>query len=155
MGFKIRVKVQGFKELEKQLKELGKAAKKVQRTAATKAIRPMRQAVKAECPKDSGALKKSIDSKVSTKGDKVSAIVGSNTAILEDGTKASEKDEGPRAARHLHLVISGHITEDGTAVPANNFLERGAEASRAECLDIYAEELKRGIEKVVDETGGK
>ncbi|MCG3181197.1 MAG: hypothetical protein BIFFINMI_03572 [Phycisphaerae bacterium] len=151
-----KFKIDGLKELEAQLKDLAseKTAKKILRSAATKAIRPMRKEAKAQCPKDTGALKKSIDSKVNQRGMRVSAIVGSDTSVLEDGTKATAKDQGPRAARHLHLVINGHITPEGKAVPANDFLTRAAQATQGQCLTIYEDSVRDGIERAVDETGG-
>lgn len=152
MSSSVRVQIDGLKELQKQLKELAdpKTAKKVLRRAATAAIRPMRKAVKADCPVDSGGLRKSIDSKVSLKGARVSAIVGSDTSVMEDGKKGEKSTSNVRAARILHLVLFGHITDEGQAVPGHNFLQKGFEDSQAQCLSIYADKLREGIENAVD-----
>jgi HK97 gp10 family phage protein len=153
----LTVTLKGAKELEKQLKELAKksTATKYLRRAATAAIRPMRKACKAECPVDTGALKKSIDSKVSVKNYGVSAIVGSDTAVMDDKKKEGKGTESVvRAARILHLVLFGHITESGTAVPGNNFLEKGYHDAIDQTLSTYSAKLKEGIEKAVDEAKG-
>jgi hypothetical protein len=152
MSFKFQI--EGIKELEAQLKELAseKTAKKILRTAATKAIRPMRRAAKEECPVDSGGLKKSIDSQVSQKGMRVNAIVGSDTAVMEDGKKGEKSASTVRAARILHLVINGHISDTGQAIPANDFLSRAAGSTQAECLGVYSDTVKQGIEDATDET---
>jgi HK97 gp10 family phage protein len=144
----VRMKIEGVEELLRKLATLAseKTATKLQRQAATAAIRPMRSAAKSECPVDEGGLKKSIDSKVSNRGLKVTAIVGSNTAVMEDGRKSTGKDEGPRAARHLHLVINGHITPEGEAIPGNNFLGRAYDATAAQAEKIYSDKLAEGYD---------
>jgi HK97 gp10 family phage protein len=154
MAFKIKVKIDGVKELTRQLKELAKSstAKKYQRRALTSAIRPMRKAVRSECPVDDGALKKSMDSKVSVKNYGASAIVGSDTAVMDDKKKEGKGSESVvRASRVLHLVLFGHIAENGKAVMGNNFLEKGFNSSIAQCKEIYIDKLKEGIEKAVGE----
>ncbi len=156
-NFSLWFKLDGIEKLEKQLKALAdpKTAKKIQRRAATAAIRPMRAACKEACPVDTGALKKSIDSKVSVKNRGVSAIVGADTAVMEDGKKGEKSESTVRAARVLHLVCFGFIDPSGKAVPGNNFLERGYHITIDRCQKIYADKLREGLEKAADEAGGK
>lgn len=159
----LRLKIDGIRELERQLKELAgqKVATKILRSAATAAIRPMRKAAKDEVPVVTGASKKAIDSSIRNRGLHVSARVGEDPSIVintETGEKrklifqekVSSGEERP--ARYLHLILFGHITEAGQAVPGNDFLTRAFDDSQAQCLSIYESKAKEGIEKAVDET---
>jgi hypothetical protein len=142
------MKIDGIDRLKKELRTLAdpRTAKKILRRASTAAIRPMLQAVKAACPVNSGDLRKGLASKVSVKSRGASAIVGIDTARIEGGAKATEPNQGPRVARHLHLVLFGHITPEGKAVAGNNFMERGYNASHAQSLTVFESKLKEGIE---------
>ena len=158
----VHVKIHGIDTLMHQLDALAsaKTARKIQRRAGTAAIRPMTQAAVDLCPvglkiegdDHPGALRASIDSQITTRRGHVSAIVGCNTAVLMTGKKAQYKDEGPRAARHLHLVLFGHVdSKSGVAVPGNNFLQAAFEETQAHALETYADKVREGLELAVDE----
>jgi len=147
----LKLKIDGVDKLIKELQKLGSeaTAKKIARRAATAAIRPMRSAARALVPSDTGSLKKSIASKVSVKGYGISAIVGSDTSVLKTGEKASEPDEGPRAARTLALTLFGHVSPGGKVIPGNNFLAEAYEQSASEAQQIFADKLEEGIWKEI------
>jgi len=135
------ITIKGLNELLKKLENCGseKKHKPILRKAARAGIAPVVKAEKAECPVDEGALKRSMDRKVTGHGYKISAIAGADINYVEG-------DERP--GRYDHLVIHGHATEDGGVVPPNDFISRAAEQSLGKAQDKYVEKLKSEIEKL-------
>jgi HK97 gp10 family phage protein len=135
-----RLSLTGNKALEKQLKTLGeRVAKKHLRRAATAAVAPMRKAVKSKVPVDTGALKRSIASKVTQRGLYVNGMVGSDVA--------QQDESGEPAARHLHLTEFGFQHANGSTVAGSAPLRAGHAASVGQAQATYEAKLKDGIEK--------
>jgi HK97 gp10 family phage protein len=137
MAWRMEFKWKGDKQLMRKLRVLPPAVqRRVQRPAVTKATRLVAKAVKNNTPRETGALKKSIGSKVKTYPQKnvVIGIVGPRTdakgkpakyrigvvAGKRGGVRRARKGESPDAYRnpvnYAHLVEGGRkASEAGKA----------------------------------------
>ena len=139
------VKITGMDRLLKKLGALASESKQkvILRKAARAGIAPVVKAEKAECPVDKGNLKHAIDRKITGKGFKMSAIAGADINFVGD--------DGERPGKYDHLVVKGHVAEDGTVVPPNDFITRAANQSLGTAHDRYGAKLKDEIEKLATE----
>lgn len=97
---KVTVRVDGLKDLEKQLERLSRAsAKGVARRAAVKAMKPMAAIAKSLAPRDTGELAMSIE--VSAKATGAGARVGKAefAAVMRGGGSKADAVAAMRAAR--------------------------------------------------------
>ena len=135
------IKVKGLNQLLRKLEELGskRQCATTLRKAARAGIGPIVKAEKANCPVDKGALKRSLDRKITGHDYRISAIAGADINYTEG-------DERP--GRYDHLVIRGHATEDGGMVQPNDFISRAAEQAGADSQAKYVEKLQSEIEKI-------
>ena len=142
------IKVSGDKKLIKKLKELGnpKLAKRILKKAINAAARQVVKAARQNIESDTGALKKSITSKVVGKSFRYTAIIGADTAVVsEDGGKPSNYD---------HLVEYGFQHPNGTTVPGRSFLRKGFESAAPAAQKMLEDKIAKEIEKAATK-GGK
>jgi HK97 gp10 family phage protein len=139
------VKLEGFTELEKDLKTLGeRVQRKVLRSAVSAAATPVLKAAKAKTPKQSGTLKKSLGRKIVTnkKTQSVTAIIGPRRGVTGE---YEGKERVP--SRYAHLVENGHIDSAGNYVPGQPFLNPAMSEEEASAMTKLKDKLKEGIEK--------
>jgi hypothetical protein len=139
------IKVTGMDTLLRKLAALASESKQkvILRKCARAGIAPVVKAEKANCPVDKGDLKRALDRKVTGHGFKISAIAGADIDYVGD--------DGARPGKYDHLVIRGHVTEDGGVVPPNDFITRAADQSLAAAEQKYGDKLKTEIEKLATE----
>jgi hypothetical protein len=133
-------KIKGLKQLQAKLDRLEKRHSKA---AMRKGIRAgtavMLKAVKAETPKDEGALRKMQASKVIGKGGVFGGIVGADVAKLESDER--------RPSNIDYLVEYGHVTPDGVFVPPSGHMRRAAAAAMPKAeqkvVDIVTAEISK------------
>ena len=157
MAETFKFKVEGFKELDRQLKQLpGKVARKVGRTAMQRSGRPVRKAVRDEiraATKGTGALRKSIGIKVKLypRSQSIVAVVGPRTKFMLGGRKPSN---------YIHLIERGFTqktitTGKGGIVkadppivhPGKHPVEKGWNRSYREALATMRKTLAEEIPK--------
>jgi HK97 gp10 family phage protein len=117
------------------------------REAVTKAARPMRQAVKALAPKQSGLLRRSISIKIRTykRSHMVMAVIGPNRE-----TKGIYNGEERRPIKYAHLV------EFGTAdIAGRPYFRPAFDSTKKESLRIYKIEVGRSIHRIAARVGKK
>jgi HK97 gp10 family phage protein len=136
------LKITGMDRLLKKLADLSSESKQkvVLRKCARAGIAPVVKAEKANCPVDKGDLKKSIDRKIGGQGFRISALAGADIDYVGG--------DGQRPGKYDHLVIRGHVTENGTVVQPNDFITRAANQSLPQAEARYTEKLKEEIEKL-------
>lgn len=122
----------GFSQLQGKLKTLPKTvARKLLRQAVTAGQKPVIAAAKATAPKRTGALKRSIGSKVSVSAGKQSAA-----AIIGARRKAEpKKGRTVKPSRYLHL-----------AEKRRPFLNAALARNKSEAGRIVADKLAAGID---------
>lgn len=174
-SMKIGFKVSNFKEFADMLADLpASVASRVMGDAMGQALRPMVSAVKARVPTRTGALKKSITSKVIRYPDKgkVVGIVGPDKAArylggrkIVRGGKVLQTD---RPANYAHLVEFGHYSAAATGkkvkstkgltirkhtlypqsfIRAQPFMRPGVAASEGAVADALADGVAVGLER--------
>ena len=105
----VQMKLEGFKELDRELEKLSKAAGKgVLRRALKKAAEPMADIMRSSSPVETGALKGSIDVSVKL----APRQAGLHRKMFRDSRAAVEMFVGPSynlgaGGRHGHLLEFG------------------------------------------------
>jgi HK97 gp10 family phage protein len=133
----------GDKELKKLFKTLGpRIAKRVLKKAMHAAAMPPLKSARSHVPVDEGLLKKSLGrvTKVNRRNGSAVSRVGASTSVEAevDGVKKVPW-------RYSHLQELGHVTEDGTHVPAKPFLRPAADETAGQSLNIIKDKLAEGI----------
>jgi HK97 gp10 family phage protein len=143
-----KIKIEGLDKLLKKLADLSSESKQkvILRKSARAGIAPVAKAERAECPEDKGNLERALDKKIGGKGFRISAIAGADINYVGD--------DGAKPGHYDHLVIRGHVAEDGTVIPPNDFISRAYEQSKAEAEARYTAKLKDEIEKLATQQGG-
>lgn len=120
-------------ELEKRLNEVAeKVAKKALRTAARKAMNPVRKEAQQNAPEDTGLLEENFGLTTKAKDGEVSAKVG-----IKGG--ARKNDQTPYYFRFLELG-----TKD---MPAKPFLRPALEGNAEKIIATVADELRKALDK--------
>ena len=113
--------------------------RKVLRPAVRAAAKPVVKAARQKVPKKTGALRKSLGTKVKTYtgSQSVVAIVGPRTGFrtVDDNGRANDP------ARYGHLVELG--TKNNAPQP---FLRNGFESAKGQSLEMFNARAARGIE---------
>lgn len=139
-----RVKMTGFAEMEKLLRELPKAvAKNVLRTAMKDAGQQVVDAAKAIVPKKSRGLEQSITMSVR----------------LSRGQRRRRRKKGdvelflgpshPKGA-HGHLIEFGHLDKDGNHVAKQPFLRPAWDDRKDQVLKDFSAAMWTAIQKALD-----
>jgi HK97 gp10 family phage protein len=141
MADSVKLRMEGDLELTVLLAELPRrVASKGNRAAATAGAKPVRSAVKAGAPRESGLLKKAIGSKIKTyKGGTATtavAVIGARRDI-----QGTYKGRRRVPANYIHLVNKG--TKHS---PANDFVGRGYSASKDQAVKVMADRFKEVVE---------
>lgn len=152
------MKLIGARELERALKELGKAtARNVVRRALAKAAQPMAEAAEAGAPERTGKLKASIEISGRAKG--ANAGAAAFGAALRAGASEAEAREAARAASKGSVTLfmgvdsrvgQGVLQEFGTEHhAAQPFMRPAWDAHKEGALQIIMDELRVEIDKAV------
>ncbi len=120
--------------LEKRLNEIAdKLAKKALRTAARKAMKPVRDEAKTNAPEDTGLLEENFALLTTAKNGEITAKVG-----VRGGAKKNDKT--PFYFRFHELG-----TKD---IPAKPFMRPALENNAERIIQTVADELKRELNKL-------
>lgn len=139
MGYS--VKIQGVPQLIGKLTKLQKEINKVNRKALNRAGTVLLKGVRANVPVDKGDLKESLTKKI---------YKGSMVIVGADGSYVGADGEKP--ANYDHLVEYGHISKDGTQVPAEPFIRTAWEECAGQAQKMYEDALKKGIDELAGGT---
>jgi hypothetical protein len=163
MAGAVTVKMEGFAEFDRQLRQLpGKVARKVGRTVMKRSARPVRKKMRDEItanvqgPYSIGALRKSIGIKVK--------FYRPDTMVAIVGPRSKFRMRGRRPALYAHLLERGFTQKRvtvgrGVVVPAyppirhegKNFLEKSWSAASREALERIKAEYAVEIPKAAME----
>ena len=154
-------RIEGLEELQKNLDTLSKAASKaVLRNAVKAALKPMRDAAKANAPQGStGNLAKGIVITTSLRKSQrrgfrdrsaVEAFVGPNPKVSPHAHLV-EWGTGPRTLKKPRMTTLGgrpvFITHTGQ-MPANPYMRRAYDSTKKKAVEIFAVEVWNQLVKV-------
>jgi HK97 gp10 family phage protein len=118
-AFSISGKIDGLGPMLRQLDRLKRGTRnKILRRAVSKASRIVLKAAKANCPQDTGALKRSLDIKLATYENGVVGVIGPSMAVVKDrktgqmvqtrlGKWLAQNNLANRPEYYAHLVEFG------------------------------------------------
>lgn len=118
------VEIEGMDNLLNELEKLGEAGEKIEKIALVKAGDKVKEAIVAEAPNRTGALKRGI--KVS----KLKRVDGGSFVEVYPS-----KD----------VYYSAFLEFGTTKMKANPFMSRGYEGSKEEAERVIEEEIKKGL----------
>ena len=149
----MKMHLEGLEELRYACSELPRRIKsKADRQAILAATTPVVRAVKAGLPTDSGALKRGITRKVTTRKGVVVGRVGAKRSA--DGKATNGKPRVP--SRYLHLVEKGTKPHGGhPGTPARGVLRQAQSQTRAQVEGIAADKYRQVIESEASKLGRK
>jgi HK97 gp10 family phage protein len=139
------VELFGSKELQRTFNTLGERVQRsVLRSAVSVASTPISRAAKANAPRESGLLKKSLGKKVVTNKEKqsVSAIIGPRRNV-----SGMHKGKLRKPSRYAHLVEKGFIDAAGRFHPPQAFLQPAYDQTQAQVLGVMRDKLATGVAK--------
>ena len=165
----VKIKVEGIEKANRNLKQLEyKVRKKVIRKAVREGSKVALKAIRAEVPKETGALGRSFHVKVD-----VDRRTGSVTGQAKQNRKrkATKSDRGNMPSRYLHLVVLGsspheirpraralviadNVLRAGASHPgakANDFVGRAARRSERQSLQRFTVVYGEGVTQAVKE----
>lgn len=127
----------GDKQLLKKLEKLQKkAARSIERKVNRAGAAIYKKMIKQMVPQDEGHLKKSIDMKIGKGG----AVIGPDRNYEADGDIP---------ANYSHLVEEGHMAPDGTVVPGQHPIARGAQAAEGPAAKAMVDKCRSEINKLL------
>lgn len=141
-----RTGLEGFKELEDYLRDMGKLPQKCVTKAANLGARKLLRATRAAAPVDTGELKRGLIFKAekSKRGKKVYQIVFSSN--MNDVFVKYSKD-GKRAYYPASQEY-GFIARDGGYVPGYGFMRKTADTLGGSVKSTMLEVLSKEIDKL-------
>lgn len=156
----LRISIEGVAELQKKLKILESPAKRASicERALLQACKPIKAAAKALAPKDTGALRISIDSKVKkySNGNAV-GLVGAKSSFgrMAKIKARGGRDRWGRTASFTRMVFKKpsrylHLIENGVAslgIPPRPFMRRAKMQTEGQVNRILETEIDAGILK--------
>lgn len=150
-----RITITGDKALIDNLRAMGRAARaKAIRPAVTAAAKPMQAAMVLHAPYRTGALKRSIDTKVKTYKDAVVAIIGPRWDQIEVQTFRSifQTSLTNATVRRVQPGRYAHLVEGGTHRSKKNpFAERAFMQTAAESQAILETMIVSNILSAIKE----
>jgi len=155
MSDDVTVNIRGLEDLQRKLEEIGhNVAKRGVRQALRAGAVPVREAMAAAAPKDSGFLSEHIDIKTRMDKDELAgaAFIGPNSkAVYPRGEVARElaRKLGNRFARgtkQYFAWVVARFLEFGTRKMAKKpFMTQGWETSKQSALDAIIQKLKDNL----------
>lgn len=158
--------VEGFKELDRALKELGgREAKKIARKAVRVAAKPVQAAARANAPVEDGRLRRSISIRVDFLGPKrtmasalvyVSSRLGPRPRLTQ---RRSTVKGSLQAARYSYQIgswpsVYGSFVEFGTMrEPPRPFLRPAWQSQGRKGIELMRRELGAGISAAAAKLG--
>lgn len=142
------MKIEGDKQLKNLLAQLPKrVASKGNKAAVTAGAKPIVKAAKNKAPKESGALRKAMGSKVKTykadAGTSAVAVIGARRNVTAD-----YKGKPRVPSRYIHLVDKGT-----KYIKGDNFLEQAYEEEKNAALEAMKGKFKEVIEREASKLG--
>ncbi|SHH05918.1 HK97-gp10 family putative phage morphogenesis protein [Tepidibacter thalassicus] len=121
-------KLEGLKELEQKLQEMGNKTSRIENKAIKKAAEPILEDAKANAPVDTGRLREGL---------KISNIKTKNgEKYVEVGITKGDNSE----------MFYGKFIEWGTSkMPAKPYLAPAYEKNKSKIKEIIIKELKKGL----------
>lgn len=144
---RVDFKIEGMKELERTIRELGKLPQKCVTPAAKKGARIALKAAKAKAPFLTGALEEGIilkGEKLRRKGKKVYQVT-MNPAMNDIFVKTTK--DGKRYYYPASMEY-GFITRDGGYVPGFHYLRDSLVDNKAAIERTVVDELAKQIDKL-------
>jgi len=147
MAKRVKFEIEGMKELERTIRELGKLPQKCVTPAAKKGARIALKAAKAKAPFLTGALEEGIilkGEKTRRKGKKVYQVTMNPAMndVFVKTTKDGKRYYYPASQEY------GFITKDGGYVPGFHFLRDSIDDNRRQIEKTVVDELAKQIDKL-------
>ena len=149
-----RFEIEGMKELEKMIKELGNLPQRVVTPAARKGMTIALKAARNNAPEDSGDLKKAIilkGEKSRLRGKKIYQVT-LDPAMNDVFVK--ESADGKRSYYPASQEY-GYLTKDGGYVPGFRFMKRALEENVGAIEKTIVETMSKEIDKVMRRGGAR
>lgn len=148
----VKFKIEGMKELEKSLKELGKVPQKCVTPAARKGMKISLKSARANAPIEDGHLKKGmklVGEKSKIKGKKVYRVVfdrAKNDIFQKKNSKGEITGYYPISQEY------GFFTRNGRYIPGFHFVEKSLTENAGSIEKKIVDEMGKNIDKAL---GGK
>ena len=147
MARKAKFEVEGLKELERTIRQLGKLPQKCVTPAAKKGARIALKAARAKAPWETGELSNGIvlkGERARKKGKKVYQVTldPAKNDIFVKTTKDGKRYYYPASQEY------GFITKDGGYVPGLHYLRNSIDDNKAEIERVTVQELAKQIDKL-------
>lgn len=156
----MKITLTNEKQFRKRLEALApKLRKKIERSAITAAIRPIRQAAKANVPTRTGSLKKWIDTKVKTfRSGVVAGIVGprrgqkiaarnywGKTIVISPSKYASLVEAGSKPHVIRRKDGQGNWAWSHPGSPATRFMSKAVSSTASKAQAILVSKIREGV----------
>jgi HK97 gp10 family phage protein len=147
MARKAKFEVEGLKELERTIRQLGKLPQKCVTPAAKKGARIALKAARAKAPWETGELSNGIvlkGERARKKGKKVYQVTmdPAKNDIFVKTTADGTRYYYPASQEY------GFITKDGGYVPGLHYLRNSIDDNKAEIERVTVQELAKQIDKL-------
>lgn len=147
MAKRVKVEIEGMKELEKTIRRLGKIPQKCVSPAAKKGARIALKAAREKAPWQTGELSNGIilkGERIKKRGKKVYDVMmdPAKNDIFVKVTKDGKRYYYPASQEY------GFITRDGGYVPGAHFLRRSIDDNKSEIERVMVQELAKQIDKL-------
>lgn len=159
----MRVKLKGFRELDRALSDLGKAtARNVLRRVGTAALTPMRNSAKAKVRVDTGTLRDSIRIETAKDAEYAKAAraafksSGSAAGVKRSRSKGVSLVLGPSARPKSNAAQNARFQERGTEkMSAQPYMRPAWDAEKQGALTIIEDQLGAEITKAAKRAAKK
>lgn len=150
------MKIEGLKNLEKQLKALAEESRpKVMRAAVRDAFKPVLESARAKAPVDTGELRAGIVLATARQDNTVAAglVIANDTTAHKQARVAAaafgEAQTGGAPARRWHLTELGTRTQ-----AAQPFLRPALDENAAAVAERLKQAMQKRIQKALKKGGG-
>lgn len=154
---KVRFKVEGMRELERSLKQLGKVPQKHVTASAKKGMGVMLKHARANAPMDTGLLKRGIKlvgEKSRVKGKKVYRGVFDEKYNDFFQKPVKNPSKGSRAIAYYPFSQEyGFFAKDGRYIPGLRFMREGLTENISKIEKTIVNEMKKKIDAEIAKVG--
>jgi len=150
---KVTFKIEGMKELQRNLKKLGEVPQKHVTASSRKGMSIVLKQARANAPYDTGALKRGIKlvgEKAKVKGKKVYRIVF-DRAMNEIFQKKNK--EGKVVAYYPVSQEYGYFTRNGRYIPGFRFIRGAFEENAQKMANTIVDTMKKKIDDEIRKAG--
>lgn len=144
-----KFKIEGMKELQKSIKQLGEVPQKVATSAARKGMNIALRSAKSRAPEDIGYLKKGmklVGERSRYKGKKVYRIAF-DSAMNDVFQK--KNDSGKVTGYYPISQEYGFFARDGKYIPGFYFVHKSLTSNKSKIEKTIVDEMGKGIDKAL------